>query len=49
MIKTKKNKNNKKKLKKKTQKATKHTNFPVFSSTEDVPVHTSVSLHFSCT
>lgn len=32
--------------KKRTQKATKHTNFPVFSSTEDVPVHTSVSLLF---
>lgn len=30
----------------KTQKATKHTNFPVFSSTEEVPVHTSVSLLF---
>lgn len=32
--------------KEKTQKATKHTNFPVFTSTEDVPVHTSVSLLF---
>lgn len=28
---------------KEDRKATKHTNFPVFNSTEDVPVHTSVS------
>lgn len=46
-----KDKQNQRKKKKKidTKKATKHTNFPVFTSTEDVPVHTSVSLLFPCT